>query len=222
MDIVVFNSKYWSEANKKGVTKEKLENVARQAIQPASKLLPPLSPYLNITLQFSDERGRMIEGRGFYAVTMSSEWVDLGIDPNLPFGKEKTLHNLHVMLMHECLHASRMYTLDQPYSPEPLRAAIEEGLSVKFEQDFSGEKVPWGQFEDDKTMQKWFDEIGKLPIDSKNYEYLFDHPDGRRWIIYKTGTWIIQKILDDDKLKFNDLVKMPYQEILTEFEKLRV
>lgn len=220
MNIVIFDSKYWPETIKKGITKEKLENVARKAVQDASELLPPLSPHFNLTIQFSKETEMMIEGKGFSAMTLSDEWVSICIDPKIILGAKGLLNELHVMLMHEYLHASRMYVLDEPYNPDPVGSAIEEGLSVIFEQDISGEEVPWGKHEDDVTMRKWFDEISKLPADVRDYEYLIDHPDGRRWIIYKTGTWIIQKILDDGKLKFNDLVRMPHQEILTEYEKL--
>jgi uncharacterized protein YjaZ len=87
-----------------------------------------------------------------------------------------------------------------PYSPGP-EYIVSEGLATVFERDYASGDPLWGRYEDDRTMRQWLSEL-LAQGDSINEDYLFDHPDGRRWIAYKTGAWVVDRVLHSTKVSF--------------------
>lgn len=70
-------------------------------------------------------------------------------------------------------------------------------------------------YEDDATMQAWLQEIGAAKDDwSKRDALFFDHPGGRRWIAYKTGTWIIDRALRNSDKTIIELTTLPADDIM--------
>jgi len=42
----------------------------------------------------------------------------------------------------------------------------------------------------------------------------FDNPDGRRWVGYKTGTWIVDKAMQKSGKSVVELTVLPVDEII--------
>ena len=55
-------------------------------------------------------------------------------------------------------------------------------------------KPLWGLY-DKKVIKDWVEEIRALPDGIVNDEYLYLHSDGRKWIGYKVGTYIVDEAM---------------------------
>jgi hypothetical protein len=218
MKIIFLESKKWSILEQKGLKRKEVEKIVKKAAKDAAKLLPSLSPHLNLVV-FPTKPEWVIKETGTGGVTYSEEYVELSFDCDLSLGPNKIKKELRAIVFHELTHASSHFCSGEEYAPNPLFALKEEGLASVFERDNSGVTPLWSSYEDNAVMIEWYKEVKALPIDSKSEDFLFDHPDGRRWIIYKTGTWMIDKMLGS-KYEFKDLVCMTHKSLIKEFEKL--
>jgi uncharacterized protein YjaZ len=95
---------------------------------------------------------------------------------------------LRPTLFHELHHlarASRVQTIS-------LRDhVVTEGLATAFERDFAGVAVPWGAPPDD--AMGWTREILKQADGARRDEWMIRHPDGRRWIGMRVGTFLVDR-----------------------------
>jgi uncharacterized protein YjaZ len=93
-----------------------------------------------------------------------------------------------------------------------MDSVVTEGLATAFERDFAGAQVPWGEYPDD--VSQWVDELMQLPPDAKRSDWIFRHPDGRRWIGMKAGTYLVDRAMQTLNRTSAELVAMPTAEIL--------
>lgn len=218
MRIMTPDSKHWEPMAQRGMSREAIRRAVRQASAKAMAALPPVSPFLTIMIS-PDEPYSTIKETGVGGITFTEEYISITIDYNVPHGARDTIKHLRELATHEMVHASSYFNVE-PWKPAPLQAVVYEGLGTVFEKQFANAQPLWGEGEDAATMQTWFEELKGLPEDAKNFDYLFDHPDGRRWIIYKTGTWVIETLLASGKYTLNDLVLMKYTDVLAAFERI--
>ena len=210
MNIHILQSKEWEHLSQKGMSSEEVYTTIRAATEEATPLLPPLSPYVNISVY--PTREGLIKETGDMGFTYDEERIEILFDPTLPYGVEKHKEHLRATTFHELNHTARSLVI--PYDPSPLSDMVSEGTATVFERDFANGSPLWGLYEDEATMRQWLKEIKALPTNEKNYEYLFDHPDGRRWIIYKTGTWVIDHLIKSEQATLNELTLMPVEQVI--------
>lgn len=218
MRVITLESKYWQEAAKHGVTRTDIRRVVRAAAHEANKQLPSVSSFLNIVVG-PLEPYETVKETGDMGITYSEEYISIGFDYMVPHGASELKATLRTTTLHEMVHAVS-YVHVEAWKPAPLQAVVYEGLATVFEKQHGHNPPLWSQYEDDATMQEWLAEIKKLPVDVKNFDFLFNHPDGRKWVIYKTGTWMIEKLLAANKHSLHDLVKMPHEDVIALFEEL--
>lgn len=210
MKVYAFEATDWAEAERRGLTKRKAIAAIEEGLKATAKLLPTLSKHLNIAVRpyFMG----IIPEYGTGARTHDSEFIEIWFDKSLSHGVEKTLRFLYLTVFHEGNHAARWNSIE--VDNRLVEAAVFEGLATVFEREYAGYRPLYGKYEDDATMQKWFDEIKAAGEDWSKYDKLFyDNPDGRRWVGYKTGTWIIDKALKSGKSVI-ELTTLPADEII--------
>ena len=215
MKIITLDSKYWQVAAKHGLTREAVHRAVYDGMVKARRQLPPISDYVTIAIS-PDEPENTIPETGAGAITFTEEYISIVFDYNVPYGTKSLLAHLRSTVGHELVHAVSYYNVEG-FKPAPLQAVVYEGLATVFEKS-NGNTPLWVKYENDTTMNAWLDEIRHLPETEKNYDYLFSHPDGRRWIIYKTGTLMIEKLLAAGET-LNDLMTLPYEEVLRKIER---
>ena len=90
---------------------------------------------------------------------------------------------------------------------------INEGLGMVFERENSG--VVRTQFAYSKQeVKKWINEVQSIG-DGINWEhYMVQHPDGRRRIGYKIGTYIVDEAIKYSGKTVIELTKIKNAEIL--------
>ncbi len=116
---------------------------------------------------------------------------------------------LRSTLFHDLHHVVRGAT--QPIGTL-MDYVITEGLATAFERDFAGEQRPWADYPPD--VAAWVGELQALPADVEREPWLFRHPDGRRWIGYKAGTYIVDQAMKNTGKTSAQLVAVSTQEVL--------
>jgi uncharacterized protein YjaZ len=93
-----------------------------------------------------------------------------------------------------------------------LDVAVTEGLAAAFERDFAGVSPPWGQYGPEAAA--WVDELQHLPPGTPRADWIGRHPDGRRWIALRAGTYLVDRVMRATGSTPAELVTMPTQEVL--------
>ena len=184
-----------------------IARVAGLATLEARRYLPALAPQLTLQVRSGKD---VIPELGATATVGLSDWVQWTVDPDHPLGVVKIAEtHLRGALFHEFHHLVRSVTI----STETLMDhVVTEGLATAFERDFAGESRPWADYPDD--VPKWVDELLLQPPTAKRSEWLSRHPDGRRWIGYKAGTYLVDQAMKRLNRSSAELVATPPDEIL--------
>lgn len=70
-----------------------------------------------------------------------------------------------------------------------MDTVISEGMATVFARDSAGVATPWSDYSGE--VADWSDEIRNLEPGFNYSEWMFSHPDGRRWIGYAVGTYLV-------------------------------
>jgi hypothetical protein len=189
--------------------KRKYVREVRTAFKEVSKLLPFGSQRINFFIQ--PRIYGLIEETGDSAHTYNSEFIELAFDPTKDRqGLEVILSGVRPGVFHEMNHAARFNI--PIYHKTFLDNCVMEGLATVFTRDYTGEKAGWADYP--KNVSDWLYEL----IDKNDMfywqEYMFKHADGRRWIGYKVGTYIIDQALERSGKNIIELTKMECKDIM--------
>lgn len=219
MKIVLLDSKLWATAEANGLDRKKLELRLREAAKLAKRNINEFPKFVNIVVSPTKSEW-VIPETGDMGMTYSDEYISITFDPSLPYGTEKLYQALFSTTLHELAHAA--FFAHEEWRSDVMYGAVTEGLASVFERNFSQIGPPlWAHYEGDGTMVKWYDELKNIKeTGEKNQEYFIEHSDGRKWIVYKTGTWMIDKLMKSG-MDFNSLLKMNSNEIIKEFESIK-
>jgi uncharacterized protein YjaZ len=180
-----------------------------KAYKQVAKLLPFGSKHLNFFIQ--PREYALIKETQDNGHAHNSEFLELAFNPTLDQkGLKVILDDIKATVFHEMNHAAR-YNLGI-FHTKFLDSCIMEGLATVFERDYGHTKPPYGEYPD--SVADWAQEI----IDKNDMfawaEYSFDHPDGRRWIAYKVGTYIVDEAIKNSDKNVIDLTQMECADIL--------
>lgn len=208
MNVVALESAHWPNSS----VKEQVLAVVNEASIAAAKELQFNFETVNIIVQ-PNSYGCIPE-TGCGGRTFDSEFIRIVFDPTLPHGLEALFANLRATVFHECNHATRYASI--AFDASFMNHVITEGLATVFERDFSKTTSPlWGKYENDETMQAWLEEVQSITFTVDKFdEYTYNHPDGRRWIAYKLGAWLVDGALKNSGKSMQELTTMPYDELL--------
>lgn len=184
-----------------------IEAVADRAVRDVRKRLPSLPNDLTITVQTGSnvipETGETAE----VGVPRSVYWT---VDPKYAGGVVAVVSaQLRGTLFHEFYHLVRETNL----TPVSLTDhAINEGLATAFERDFGGAAAPWGAYPAD--VKEWTREFLALPRDAPRDKWMSKHPDGRRWIGFRVGTYLADRAVQSSGLSLAQLATVPTDKIV--------
>lgn len=120
--------------------------------------------------------------------------------------------NLARNFYHELHHLARGWTIENnAFGPGIHIAAINEGLAVVFSEEMTGQPDVSGAVPDDPAA--WALEIRDLPLNANYWEWMFDHPDGREAIGYRTGTWLVRQAMANTGLTLLEMAEHSPDEI---------
>ena len=184
-----------------------IEEVAQRTILEVRHLLPDLPK--SIVLKVSTSRD-VIPETGENASNFQPNVVDWRVDPGRSGGIAAIARTqLRATLFHELHHLVRSSVIPGMRLKDHI---VREGLGTVFERDYGGASPPWGQYPNDVSL--WAKEILALPDEAPRDKWLFRHPDGRRWIGFRVGTYIADCAMKASGKTSADLVRVPTDALL--------
>jgi uncharacterized protein YjaZ len=93
-----------------------------------------------------------------------------------------------------------------------MDGVVAEGLATAFERDAAGRRPPWGRYP--LEVERWVEELRALPVTAHYPTWMFQHPDGRRWIGYRAGTYIADRAIIASGRSAADLVATSTADVL--------
>jgi hypothetical protein len=189
------------------VERATIDRIANATAAEVRKLLPGLPAQLELTTRPSTG---VVNQFGATGDAMSPNFVVWTVDPAHGAGVVAIAEKeLRATLFHEFHHLARVVT----GTPGTLlERAVTEGMATAFERDFAGVQRPWGERPPEGSG--WEAELLALPGDVPLTDWLFAHPDGRRWIGYRTGTVWVDRATAKSGRTSAELVSAPTAEIL--------
>ncbi len=209
MKVYAFEASAWQVSTSNGFSAADAAQVVEVSASAALQVLPYLSKTLNIAVR--PHFVGIIPEYGVGGYAHDSQFVEVWFDEKVPYGIEKLKECLHQTVFHELNHASRYNTTE--FDPSFLNYAVSEGLATVFERDFAASKPLYGVYENEETMHEWYKEIASGDW-SKKEELFFDSSDGRRWIGYKVGTWLVDMAVKNSAKNVIELTSLPCQQII--------
>jgi len=189
-----------------------IETIGGAALAEAATLLPGVPERVALVVRAGDAVVPET-GEGGYAIAPGHiQWT---VDPAHAGGVGGvTRARLRSTLFHEVHHLVRGWTVqDGTAGTRLIDAAVSEGMATAFERDAAGARPPWAEYPVDE-VDAWVDElIAAGGFESYN-TYMFQHPDGRRWIGYRAGTYLTDRAMGACDCSAADLVRTPTDEIL--------
>ncbi len=192
----------WSRAERNAI-----EKVAERAAHDARKVLPELPTNLRLTVQVGDRVIPETGETGSFSLPSDVYWT---VDPNHQGGVLGAVNaQLRAALFHEWYRLVREAT----FSPKLLvERAVNEGLATAFERDYGGAPTPWGAYPNE--VGAWAEEFLALPNDAPFNQWMYRHPDGRRWIGYKVGTYLADRAVLASGLTLAQLAAVSAEKII--------
>jgi hypothetical protein len=184
-----------------------ISEIAEITAWEVKKLLPMLPPRLQIRAR----TGRDVNDQtGQTAVVIPPDIVYWTVDHNRPGGVEAIARKqLRATLFHEFHHLARATAVA---TTTLLDHAVTEGMATAFERDFGGQPTPWGDYPE--SVEQWVAELQALPPDEPREPWLFRHPDGRRWIGFKVGVYLVDRAARSSGRSPAELTTLPTSQVI--------
>jgi hypothetical protein len=185
-----------------------IEDVAERTIPEVRRLLPDLPSKIVIEVRTSTA---VIPETGETATTRQPNVVAWQVDASRKEGVAAIARaQLRPTLFHELSHLVRGAIIDDRRLKDDV---IREGLGTAFERDFGGASPPWGRYPADVSL--WAHEVLSLPDDAPPAIWLYRHPDGRRWIGLRVGTYLVDCAMKSSGKSSAQLVRVPTDALLS-------
>lgn len=162
-------------------------------------LLPAMRQQLNLVVATGSG---VIPETGEVGFAVSPDTVNWTVDASRNVGEVARSHLRH-MLFHELHHCVRLIRVPSYFTTDWYDGSIFEGLATVFER-LAGWSPPYGDYPDE--IGAWADELFAQPVDNTFNHWKFQHPDGRRWISYRVGAWVVDEAVKNSGRTAADLV----------------
>ncbi len=186
-----------------------IRTIAETAAHDAGVLLPDLPPALIIRVNPGKKVNDAIGSSSSHSIPNIVYWT---VDPSKPGGVVAIAHaHLRATLFH---HFHRLTRLKHRPDITLLDHVVSAGMATAFERDAGGKDPAWGQYSRDVTA--WVKELIALPDDTDPSPWMFRHPDGRRWIGIRAGTYLVDQAMSASGMSAAELVAAPTAQIVRE------
>jgi hypothetical protein len=184
-----------------------IEDVAEKAVPDVRHLLPDLPRPIVLRVSTSHD---VIPETGENGSNYQPNVVDWRVDASRTEGIAAIARReLRATLFHELHHLVRCAAVNGMRLRDHV---MREGLGTAFERDYGGTSPPWGQYPNE--VSRWAAELLAQPDDAPRDKWLFHHPDGRRWIGYRVGTYLADCAMKASGRTSADLVRVPTDALL--------
>ncbi len=164
-----------------------IQEVADAAAEEVRRLLPALPRGLVLRAYAGAD---VIPETGETGSAIPPATVTWVVDPGRAGGVAQTVaKQLRATLFHEFHHLVRYRTV--PRGRTLMDDVVSEGMATAFERDFAGAAPPWGAYP--AEVDGWVEELRALAPDVARAPWMVRHPDGRRWVGLRAGTYLVDR-----------------------------
>ncbi len=166
--------------------------------QKTKKLLTNFPESLSIHISIVDNNLENVDG--IIGIAETNSLISIEISKTYSGGIDKIISNgFKNTLYHELHHITRGWTINEnKFGPSIAIAAVNEGLATVFAEKYSQYSEAWSQTPD--NIDSWVKEVLDLPVNAPyNIWMMGAHPDGRNYIGYKVGKYIVQEAIKQSK-----------------------
>lgn len=178
-------------------------------------LLPKLPDSIKVIVENVDWDLDIVGGVTGRTETNSPPLVMVQISNNYQEGIIDSVHSgLKATIFHEFHHLSRGWAIqDNKFSYGIPNAMVNEGLAVGFTEIYTGNISEVNAYTDE--ADNWVSEILELPLDANYSDWVMgEHPDGRTYIGYRTGNFLIRKAMTKSGKNILELSELMPDEII--------
>ena len=184
-----------------------IQTIADDATRDARELLPALPQTLVLEVIPSDKD--VIEEVG-YTVETGGNTVYWGVRPDRDEGiagiAEEYLRPAMFAMFFRIVRTQELgYGMSLPDH------IVNSGLETVFARDFAATTYPWAAYPPD--VADWVRELLASP-EGEHGPWMSRHPDGRRWIGIKAGTYLVDRAIESSGESVLDLVSTPTDVII--------
>ncbi len=183
-----------------------IESTATAALREVRPRLPQLPAHLTLRVDAGTD---VIPETGESATAYPPATIAWTVEPAR--GVVATVAaQLRFTLHHELHHLVRDAAIPRTTLMDHV---VAEGLGTAFERDAAGAKPPWGEYP--ANVADWVRELEALPPDANVAHWLYErHPDGRRWVGLRAGTFLVDRAMSALGRSAAELVERPTAELL--------
>jgi len=164
--------------------REELQQIADATFRDVRQQIDGLPPRLTLIVRWGKD---VIPETGESGAAAFPGNIGLTLDPDRDvLATIRT--QLRPTLAHELHHLARASRLP---SRSLLDRVVAEGLATAFERDFAKVDPPWGK--PPPEIMDWVREILRQPDATDQEPWMSRHPDGRRWIGIRVGTFLVDR-----------------------------
>ncbi|MFK8021443.1 MAG: DUF2268 domain-containing putative Zn-dependent protease [Pseudomonadales bacterium] len=188
-----------------------IREIANDAEVEIRVLLPGLSEELVLEVEASTF---VIPQTGELGASQSTARVKWAVDPTRDGGVSKIAKGkLRHTLFHEFHHlvSGYIFAVGKPVN-SIMDAAVNEGMATVFARDFSGAVAPWADYPE--NIDSWVTELQGVTSFEEYDQWMYQHPDGRSWIGYKVGTYLIDRAIKATGKSSVELINASPDEII--------
>lgn len=178
-------------------------------------LLPSLPDSIKVIVENVDWDLEIVDGVTGRAETNSPPLVLVQISNNYHGGIiDSVKKGIRTTIFHEFHHLSRGWAIqDNKFSYGIPNAMVNEGLAIAFTEIYTGNIKEVTAYTDE--ADNWVKEILALPLDANYSDWVMgEHPDGRTYIGYRTGNFLIRRAMDISGKSVLELSKLTPEEII--------
>jgi hypothetical protein len=194
-----------------------IREVISNSEEEVRKLLPKLPDSIKVIVEAVDWDLDIVNGVTGRTETNSPPLVPLQISHHYKGGViDSVYQGIKSTIFHEFHHLSRGWAIqDNKFSYGIPNAMVNEGLAVAFTEIYTGNVEDVFSYTDE--ADDWVKEILALPLDANYSDWVMGvHPDGRTYIGYRTGNYLIRKamklsgknILELSELMPDEIIKL--------------
>ena len=174
--------------------RQAIQAVADAAARDVRAVLPMLPNGITLKV-YAGSGDEVIPETGETGTARAPSTVQWIVDPHRPGGVLRTVREeLRASLFHEFYHLARDTRV--PLTSDLMDNVVAEGLATAFERDLNGRRPPWSDYPPD--VRGWVAELSRVPAGGRLHDWLIRHPDGRRWIGIRAGTYLVDQVTARD------------------------
>lgn len=198
------------------IEKQHTRNIIKDSENEVRKLLPTLPTGIKVIVEIVNWDLDMVGGVTGRAETNLPPVVMIQISKKFPGGLVSAMQKgLRSTIYHEFHHLALGWAIqDNKFTVDIKTAAVIEGLADVFSEVYTGNVFEENQMPENINAEDWVNEILVLPKDADYHTWMFQHPDGRTSIGYRTGNYLIKMAMANSGKTILELSGISPEELL--------